>query len=100
MGIHGGFHETSLVLHLAPDLVDMARAPRNVPAHIAANQHVRFGGPVKFGWLANDFGPSGVIGDATLADAATGAQLWEAMVAQLGEALAEVSRFNHGAEEA
>jgi creatinine amidohydrolase len=99
MGIHGGSQETSLLLHLAPDLVDMTRAPRNVPAHIAANSYVRFGGPVKFGWLANDFGTSGVIGDATLASAATGAQLWEALVARLGEALAEVSRFSYSAPE-
>ena len=31
MGIHGGTEETSLMLHLAPDLVDMSVATRNVP---------------------------------------------------------------------
>ena len=31
MGIHGGTEETSLMLHLAPELVDMSVATRNVP---------------------------------------------------------------------
>ena len=31
MGIHGGMDETSVMLHLRPDLVDMSRAVRRVP---------------------------------------------------------------------
>ena len=31
MGVHGGADETSLMLHLAPELVDMEAATRNVP---------------------------------------------------------------------
>ena len=46
MGIHAGLHETSVVLHLRPDLVDMTLARRNVPEWLAANRHVRFGGAV------------------------------------------------------
>jgi len=64
---HAGHAETSLMLHLAPDLVDMSLAARNVPERLVTSRHVRFGGPAKFGWLANDFGPGGVIGDPTLA---------------------------------
>jgi len=93
MGIHGGRDETSLVLHLRPDLVDMAQAVSNVPTHLAGNDHVRFGGDVSFGWLSSDFGPSGVIGDATVATAERGKQLFEAVVARLGASLAEVARF-------
>jgi creatinine amidohydrolase len=94
MGIHGGLGETSLVLHLRPDLVDMAAAARHVPEHLAANRHVRFGGPVAFGWTSDDFGPSGVIGDPTGATAERGAQQFAAIVAALGDALAEVARFS------
>jgi creatinine amidohydrolase len=93
MGIHAGRDETSLILHLRPDLVDMSRAVACVPAPLAANQHVRFGGDVGFGWLSNDLHPSGVIGDPTTATAERGKQLFEAMVAALGDALAEVGRF-------
>jgi creatinine amidohydrolase len=93
MGIHGGLGETSLVLHLRPDLVDMASAARHVPEDMAEHRHVRFGGPVAFGWTSDDFGPSGVIGDPTGATAERGKQQFEAIVAAMGDALAEVARF-------
>lgn len=93
MGIHGGLTETSVVRHLRPDLVRMDLAVRNVPEHLAANRHVRFGGPVSFGWLADDFGDAGHIGDPTGATADLGKQLFEGAVARLGEQLDEVSRF-------
>ena len=94
MGVHGGHEETSLMLHLRPDLVDMDQADRWVPEHLDAYRHVRFGGSVSFGWSSADFGPSGVIGDAREATAEHGEQRAEAMVAQLGEAFAEVARFD------
>lgn len=93
MGIHAGLHETSMVLHLRPDLVDMSVARRNVPEWLAANQHVRFGGAVTFGWLSDDFGPTGHIGDPTGATPELGKQLFEAAVHRLGEQLAEVAAF-------
>jgi creatinine amidohydrolase len=94
MGVHGGLEETSLMLHLRPDLVDMSRADRWVPEHLDAYRHVRFGGSVSFGWSSDDFGPSGVIGDARHATAEHGEQRATGMVAYLGEALAEVARFD------
>jgi creatinine amidohydrolase len=97
MGIHGGLGETSLVLHLRPDLVDMAAAERHVPAAMATNRHVRFGGPVAFGWTSDDFGPSGVLGDPTGATAEHGKQQFEAMVAAMGDAFAEIAAFEHPA---
>jgi creatinine amidohydrolase len=93
MGIHGGTDETSIMLHLAPDLVDMSTAVRNVPESLAGNRYVRFGGPVGFGWLSNDFGPDGHIGDPTPATAARGEMLFDAAVDAFCEALAEVARF-------
>jgi creatinine amidohydrolase len=95
MGIHSGLDETSVLLHLRPDLVDMSRAERNIPEHLAANRHVRFGGSVSFGWLSDDFGPSGVIGDPTAASAERGEERFGRMVRNLGEALAEVRDFRH-----
>jgi creatinine amidohydrolase len=94
MGIHGGQGETSLLLHLRPDLVDMGRAARHVPEGLAGHRHVRFGGPVAFGWTSDDFGPSGVIGDPTGASAERGKRQFERIVATMGEALAEVARFS------
>ncbi|MFT4656118.1 MAG: creatinine amidohydrolase [Candidatus Aldehydirespiratoraceae bacterium] len=93
MGIHGGEDETSLMLHLAPDLVDMSTATRNIPESLVGNKHVRFGGTVGFGWLSSDFGPDGHIGDPTGATAARGAELFEVAVNAFCEALAEISAF-------
>ncbi len=93
MGIHGGIGETSMMLHLRPDLVAMDRAVRRVPEALAANEHVRFGGPVSFGWLADDFGPDGHIGDPTGATAERGADAFEHAVTELGAALGEVAAF-------
>lgn len=97
MGIHSGLEETSVLLHLRPALVDMSLAQRNVPEHLATNRYVRFGGSVSFGWLSDDFGPSGVIGDPTGATAERGKERFEGMVRGLGEALAEVRDFRHRA---
>ncbi len=93
MGVHGGVGETSLMLHLRPELVRMDLASRNVPEHLAGNEHVKFGGSVSFGWLARDFGPHGHIGDPTGASAERGAELFEAAVTNLCAAFAEISRF-------
>jgi creatinine amidohydrolase len=94
MGIHGGHGETSMMLHLRPDLVDMSLAARNVPDALAANQFVKFGGTASFGWLSNDFGPDGHIGDPTGANAQHGKEQFEAAVATLGKALSEVRAFD------
>lgn len=96
MGIHGGTDETSMMLHLAPELVDMSVATRNVPEKLAANRYVRFGGKVGFGWLSNDFGPDGHIGDPTTASAEHGAVLFEGAVTAFAEALAEIAAFEFG----
>lgn len=93
MGIHAGKAETSIMLHLRPELVRMNLAARNVPEHLAQNRHVRFGGSVTFGWLAQDFGDSGVIGDPTGADATIGASLFKMAVEQLVEAFGEIRDF-------
>lgn len=92
-GIHGGIHETSLMIHLHPDLVDMGVAVRNVPEWMGEYEHVRFGGTVGFGWTSDDFGAAGVIGDATLATAEEGERLFDACLQTLADGLREVARF-------
>ncbi len=93
MGVHGGVDETSLMLHLRPDLVRMDLASRRVPEHLANNEQVRFGGAVSFGWLASDFGPGGHIGDPTLASAERGASAHAATIDRLIRAFGEIKRF-------
>jgi creatinine amidohydrolase len=94
MGVHAGLQETSLILHLRPDLVDMTAARANVPVYQTNYKLVGFGKPARHGWLANDFGPSGVIGDPTQATAELGRDVLAAMVTRLGDTLAEIARFD------
>lgn len=96
MGVHGGLDETSVMLHLRPELVDMSKAVRRVPEGLAKNEHVRFGGRVSFGWLSNDFFPEGHIGDPTGATAQLGESMFTSAVEGLSQSLHEISRFDFG----
>ncbi len=102
MGIHGGHDETSILLHLRPDLVQMTKAVRRVPTHLAENRHVKWGGDVSFGWLSSDFEPVpnngslplGVIGDPTGANAQDGKAQWDTIIANLAEAMGEIAAWD------
>lgn len=95
LGIHAGYSETSVVLHLRPDLVDLSLAERNVPEHLAAPGRIGFNGaPVSFGWLSDDFGPSGVIGDPTGSTADAGRRFFDDGVASAVESLREIAAFS------
>lgn len=98
-GIHAGADETSLMLHLAPELVDLSAVARRVPEHLAANRDVRFGGAVSFGWLSDDFSDDGVIGDPTAATIQRGAELFTSAVDAFCGALAEIARFSFRADQ-
>lgn len=94
LGIHGGLGETSMVLYLRPDLVDVEQAVRHVPPHLAEYAHIGFHGkPVSFGWTSDDFGTGGVVGDPTGASAELGGRLVGSAVANTVAALSEIASF-------
>ena len=93
MGVHGGHGETSLMLHLRPDLVRMDLARRRVPEGLRDHELIGFGKPVSFGWTSDDFGPDGHIGDPTGATAEYGEVVFEAAVAHLAAVVVEAHRF-------
>jgi len=94
MGIHGGHDETSLMLHLRPDLVELGAAGRAIPEKLASNTHVRFGGSTSFGWTTSDLSSTGHIGDPTGATAEIGASLFAQAVSLLGDQIREISTFS------
>ena len=94
MGIHGGHGETSLMLHLRPDLVRMDLAVRRVPEGLREFSTIGFGKPVSFGWTSDDFGPDGHIGDPTGATAEHGKAVFEAAVTHLTTVIGEAHRFS------
>lgn len=99
MAIHGGHDETSMLMAVRPDLVDVSKAVRAVPTKLADNKHVRFGGSVTFGWLSSDFEPEpapgelpiGVIGDGRGASVELGHALWEQVSQNMHEAFGEIA---------
>jgi creatinine amidohydrolase len=95
-GIHAGASETSQMLHLRPDLAQMDLAGNFAPSSIATERDNRFlrpfGGPVGFGWQAQDMHPSGACGDATDADAERGRLIVQSKAEGVATLIAEVSR--------
>lgn len=95
-GIHAGDLETSVMLALHPEHVQMehARNFRPTIADIAlSNKHLGLSNSGKLGWQAQDMNPAGACGDATLATAAKGASFIEHAARQIVTLLEEVHRM-------
>jgi len=86
---HAGDAETSVMLHLAPPLVDMTRAQAGltVPIEVILPRLREVG--------VRPLSPSGVLGDSTTADAERGAVLIAGLVA---DAVAAVERWTPDAD--
>lgn len=95
-GYHGGSVETSLMLAIAPELVDMTEALGfdNAAARLAAQNRVFAAeGGAGFAWQAQDLNPAGVTGDAADADAERGAAVLDHLARRVAGALAEMAAF-------
>ena len=82
-GIHGGAIETSLMLALAPELVDMAKARAFASDQQRLSEdaeHLRYYGRQSMGWMASDLNEAGVVGDASVASAEKGEALLDHIV--------------------
>lgn len=95
-GIHGGEIETSLMLHLRPDLVDMTRA-RNF---VSLSQEMAetfdlltVEGAIGIGWQAQDLNSWGVCGNSAAADPDRGATVALYLVRRFVDLIGEVARF-------
>jgi creatinine amidohydrolase len=95
-GIHGGSVETSIMLHLRPDLVRMAEAKNFVPSSIAMESEYRYlrpEGRIGFGWQTQDINPDGACGNALDADAGRGRALVDHAAGAFVELLREIDRY-------
>jgi creatinine amidohydrolase len=77
---HAGWIETSVMLHLRPDLVALEKAARH---EMRFPEGLPPDGAAPWAWMTTDLSPSGVIGDPLLASAALGSQLVERAAAGL-----------------
>jgi creatinine amidohydrolase len=83
-GLHGGEVETSLLMHLRPELVRREHLADFRPRR-AARPDALLGPelPIGYGWLAEDLNPAGCTGNAAAADAVRGAALYAHLCAKL-----------------
>ena len=94
-GIHGGAVETSVMMHLRPELVrasELRRFPSSaaeMPRGGMLQKH-QLGFGVKTGWVSQDLHPAGVVGDAAAADAGKGAALADAAARGLARLIEEM----------
>jgi creatinine amidohydrolase len=92
--IHGGEVETSLLLHLRPDLVrkDQLQNFRGLAHELGEwNRMLGVEKPVGFAWLSEDLHPAGVSGNAARADPQRGAKHLAYLAERLTVLLAEVA---------
>lgn len=97
IGIHGGDIETSVMLALHPDKVDMAKAAdfsSRQTEFTARFRHLRAYGPHAFGWKMSDLNTEGVAGNAAAATAEKGEALITHAVKGLVELLEDVDAFD------
>lgn len=95
-GIHGGSKETSMMLALRPELVQMQHAQDFASLSQAMAVRYRFLAPegaVGFGWQTQDLNPHGACGNALDADARRGELLLDAAADGLVALLGEVHDF-------
>lgn len=96
-GIHGGLIETSVMLALHPDMVDMDKA-RDFPSAQAGFtrrfQHLRAYGPHAFGWKMTDLNPDNAAGNASQATAELGERLLGHAARGFAGLLSDVQAFD------
>ncbi len=100
-GIHAGDIETSMMLALRPDRVDMDAARDFASASQArAGRYTLLadGRSAKLSWAMEDYNPQGAVGNAAAATADKGRALVDAAAEQLALLLQEICRFDRSAE--
>ena len=96
-GIHGGDIETSLMLHLRPDLVRMELAgdfPSEQQKYLEEFKHLRGHGKAQYGWKAQDLNPAGALGNAARATAEKGGRSLDHAARGFVELLQDVHAFD------
>ncbi|AFY74404.1 uncharacterized protein, putative amidase [Synechococcus sp. PCC 7502] len=79
IGIHAGDAETSLMLALMPERVNMTQAVMEYPQGFPTNNLLSLEGKLPFAWTVQELSKSGVIGDPTVATKAKGDRLLQSL---------------------
>ncbi|MEM9218412.1 MAG: creatininase family protein [Cyanobacteria bacterium P01_F01_bin.150] len=98
LGIHAGDAETSVLLSILPDHVQMDRAlqeyPNGLPGEQADNKSIlTMEGPRPFAWMTRDLSQSGVIGDPTVATKEKGDRLLQTLGQSWVQLIQDIHQF-------
>jgi len=96
-GIHGGEIETSVMLAMHREKVDLEKLkffPSFQEELVEKNQFLRAYGKHAFGWKMQDLNPQGVVGNAAIATAAKGQKLIDHSIEGLLKLIEEIDRFD------
>lgn len=99
LDIHAGFIETSVMLAIAPDKVDMRKAENFQNWQLALEHefaYLRAYGKHAFGWLMQDLNPKGAAGNALRANAADGEKILNHATKGFIRLLEDIRRFDAG----
>jgi len=96
-GLHGGAVETSIMLHLCPELVRMDKAKdfkSSLENTVNGHPHLNTISDAAFAWASEDLNPAGVCGDATQAKTDSGRLVVERASRVLANMIEEAATFS------
>ena len=79
LGIHAGDGETSLLLSILPEQVQMDKAAAEYPQELPEDSLLSMEGKLPFAWTTRDLSKSGVLGDPTTATAEKGDRILQSL---------------------
>ncbi|NEP17033.1 MAG: creatininase family protein, partial [Leptolyngbya sp. SIO4C1] len=92
-GIHAGDAETSVMLSILPEQVQMDKAVKEYPAGLPQDSLLSMEGALPFSWTTRDLSQSGVLGDATVASSEKGDRIMASVVDGWVAVLKDIYQF-------
>ncbi len=92
-GIHAGDAETSIMLSLLPQQVQMDKAVKEYPQGLPENSLLDMEGKLPFAWVTKELSKSGVMGDATVATKEKGDRILESLAKGWVQVIEDVYKF-------
>lgn len=93
LGIHAGDAETSVLLSILPDQVNMAAAVCEYPQELPEASLLSMEGKLPFAWTTRDLSRSGVMGDATVATPEKGDRIMASVSDGWVKVIRDIYRF-------
>lgn len=93
LGIHAGDAETSVMLSLLPNQVQMDKATKEYPHGLPMDSLLSMEGKLPFAWTTRDLSRSGVLGDPTTATVEKGDRFLAALVQGWVQVISDIHRF-------